>query len=105
MVAVVSERKKEIALKKAIGASQKNIIMEFLGENIVLGVFGGLFGSLAGFLFAQIISVNVFTRSISFQVGLIPLTILLSTIITVFASLIPIKNTITIEPAIVLKGE
>ena len=37
MMAVVTERRKEIGLKKALGASNKNIVIEFFGEGCVLG--------------------------------------------------------------------
>lgn len=42
MMAVVTERRKEIGLKKALGASNKGVIMDFLGEGMVLGIAGGL---------------------------------------------------------------
>jgi putative ABC transport system permease protein len=105
MMAVVAERRREIGLKKAIGASNRNIIMEFLGENIFLGGLGGAFGILFGFLFAQAVSMNVFSRGITFQPLLIPVTLLASVAITVLACLLPVRNAADIDPAIVLRGE
>ena len=60
MTAVVTERRKEIGLRKAIGASDSSIIKEFMGEGILLGGLGGVVGSVIGFAFAQTVSVNVF---------------------------------------------
>ncbi|HWQ41250.1 MAG TPA: FtsX-like permease family protein [Desulfosporosinus sp.] len=105
MMAVVTERRKEIGLKKALGAANKSIIMEFLGEGLFLGGSGGVLGVILGFLFAQVVSQNVFSRSISFQPLLIPITLVVSICITGLACLIPVRRATDIEPAIVLRGE
>ncbi|MCW5951490.1 MAG: ABC transporter permease [Propionibacteriaceae bacterium] len=48
MNAVVSERATELALKKALGASSRELVGEFIGEGVILGLFGGLLGALTG---------------------------------------------------------
>ena len=53
MMAMVAERKREIGLKKALGAENGLIIGEFLGEGVLLGFIGGVLGVLLGFEFAQ----------------------------------------------------
>ena len=105
MMAVVTERRKEIGLKKALGASNENIVREFLGEGCLLGAFGGLFGSGLGYLFAQSVSVQVFGRGIYFSVSIAILSIVLSIIVTGAASLIPVRIATAVDPAIVLRGE
>ena len=105
MMAVVAERRKEIGLKKALGAANRSIVLEFLGEGLCLGGLGGLLGVLLGFLFAQAVSMNVFSRSISFQPLLIPVTLIVSICITGLACLIPVRGATDVEPAIVLRGE
>ena len=105
MTAVVAERRKEIGLRKALGASDSGIISEFMGEGIVLGAVGGLFGAILGFVFAQAVSVNVFNSSITLMPLLIPVTIIVSVIVTAIACLIPIRSAIEVDPALVLKGE
>ena len=105
MTAVVAERRKEIGLRKALGASNRSIVKEFLGEALVLGAAGGLIGALLGFGFAQIVSMNVFNSPISFVVWLLPLTILASMAVTGAACLIPIRSATQVDPALVLKGE
>jgi len=105
MTAVVTERRKEIGLRKALGASNSSIIGEFMGEQLVLAAIGGLLGSLLGFAFAQFISVNVFSSSISFRFYLLPLTIVVSMAVTCLACILPIRSATDIEPALVLKGE
>jgi putative ABC transport system permease protein len=105
MMAVVAERRKEIGLRKALGAANKNIVMEFLGEGAFLGGIGGLAGAFFGFVFAWQVSMNVFSRSITFQPLLIPITIILSVIVTGLACLIPVRSAADVDPAIVLRGE
>ena len=105
MTAVVAERRKEIGLRKALGASNGSIISEFMGEGVVLGAFGGLLGSFLGFLFAQAVSRNVFNSSITLMPWLIPVTIIASVLVTGIACLIPIRSATQVDPALVLKGE
>lgn len=105
MMAVVTERRREIGLKKALGAENRGIVGEFLGEAVLIGAVGGLAGSLLGFGFAQLVSVNVFNRGISLQVPLIPLTVLVCVVVTALASLIPVWRAVDVEPATVLRGE
>ena len=105
MTAVVAERRKEIGLRKALGASDQSIIGEFMGEGLLLGFAGGFLGTFLGFLFAQGVSVSVFNSSISFRPLLLPVTIIVSVIVTGAACLIPIRSATDVDPALVLKGE
>ncbi len=105
MMAVVAERRKEVGLKKALGASNQNIVSEFLGEGLFLGGLGGAIGVVLGFLFAQSVSMNVFMRPISFQPLLIPVTVVVSVIVTGLACLIPVRGATSVDPVIVLRGE
>jgi len=105
MMTVVMERRREIGLKKAIGAENKSIAMEFLAEGLLLGLVGGVVGAVLGLAFAQLISTSVFDRSISIELYLIPVTVAVSVAVTVLACLIPVRRAIDVEPALVLRGE
>lgn len=105
MTAVVTERRKEIGLRKALGASDRGIITEFMGEGLMLGAVGGILGSGLGFAFAQFVSVHVFSGSISFQAWLLPLTVLVSVLVTGLACILPVRSATEVDPALVLKGE
>lgn len=105
MMAMVAERYREIALKKALGAENKLVMGELLGEGVLLGLIGSCMGVFLGFEFAQRVSLSVFGRAINFQWGLIPITIVVFVVITVLASILPVRKVIDIHPAIVLRGE
>lgn len=65
----VSERTREIGIRKAVGASSMNILMQFLIEAMILSIGGGLLGLILGYLIAFLISiVTPFAPFISWQI-------------------------------------
>lgn len=105
MMAVVTERRNEIGLRKALGAEDKSIVTEFLGEGVVLGLVGGVAGAALGYGLAQVISLNVFHRTVALHWSVIFGTIILSIIVSTLASAIPVRRAVEVDPALVLRGE
>ncbi|MDR3338042.1 MAG: ABC transporter permease [Treponema sp.] len=105
MMAAVAERRREIGLKKALGASNTSLALEFLGEGALIGFLGGILGAGFGFVFAEAASQNVFSRALVFNPLLIPLTVIVSVLITGIACLFPVRSAAEVDPAIVLRGE
>jgi putative ABC transport system permease protein len=56
MLMVVSERTREIGLRKALGARRTDIMTQMLTESVVLSIFGGIIGTLTGVIIAQVVS-------------------------------------------------
>jgi len=105
MAAIITERRKEIGLRKALGAYDSDIIKQFMCEGLQLGFIGGIIGAILGYFFANYVSMSVFSSPITFRPLLIPITVVASVLVTGIACMIPIKSAITVDPAIVLKGE
>ena len=105
MTAVITERRQEIGLRKALGAQDSGIVGQFLSEGLLLGGIGGIIGSVLGYIFAQYVSMHVFSSAITFRPLLIPVTILASVLVTGLACLFPIRSAVNVDPALVLKGE
>ena len=57
MLVSVAERTHEIGIRKAVGASSRNILMQFLFEALILSVLGGFFGLVLGYVVAFLISI------------------------------------------------
>lgn len=56
MLVGVAERTREIGLRKAVGASDRNILEQFLVESLLIGLAGGLIGYVAGYIVAFAVS-------------------------------------------------
>ncbi len=55
MLAAVSERKREIGIRRAVGATKRDIALQFLTESVLLTSGGGIVGVLAGFICVDVI--------------------------------------------------
>ncbi len=102
---IVSQRRSEIGLRKALGASSQAIGAEFYVESAVYGLIGGLFGTAIGYLLARVLCVTVFERAIGFNWLLGFASLMLSMLIAIAASIPPVRRATRIDPAIVLREE
>jgi len=60
MLVAVTERTREVGLRKALGARRVEIVWQFLVESATLSVFGGIIGMLIGFAIAAAVSIFSF---------------------------------------------
>ena len=104
MTTTVMERRSEVGLLKAIGAENSRIATLFWSESTVIGMIGGTLGYGLGVLFAQAIGQTVFGTTITPEWIVIPLALIVAVFISIFGSLLPIRQAMRFEPATVLHG-
>ncbi len=56
LIMVVIERAKEIAILKTIGVKNRSVVRIFITEGLIIGIFGTIFGEIAGFLLCKMLS-------------------------------------------------
>ncbi len=105
MTVIVSERRQEIGLRKALGASTRDIAREFYTEAIGYGLVGGIVGTAVGYGLAQTVSMGVFDRSVGFDPWLALGSVLVAVLVAVVAAYSPVWRASRIEPAVVLKED
>ncbi len=99
------ERRREIALMKALGATRREIVRQFAVESVAIGLIGGLSGWLLGLGMAQVIGREVFHSLIALRWD-VPFAVLgLSLLVAGLASLGPVRLALGVEPALALKGD
>lgn len=104
VTASVMERRSELGLKKALGASNLAISMSVLTEIMIIGILGGTAGYFAGLGLTQIIGQTVFGSAIPPAPMVIPIVIIIIFLITLLGSLPSVKYLMKLNPTEVLHG-
>ena len=72
MLVNVSERTREIGIRKALGANNRHILFQFLTESMIISLSGGFFGYLIGYAFSFGVSIFLpFSPIISWQIAVL----------------------------------
>jgi putative ABC transport system permease protein len=104
MLVSVTERTKEVGLRKALGARKSNIVWQFIVESITLSLIGGIIGILIGFTIAAIISI---VSPLPYVIA--PWSIAAGLIVTFFIGLIfgtyPASKAANLDPVVALHYE
>jgi putative ABC transport system permease protein len=104
MLVSVTERTREIGIRKALGATQFNILFQFLVEALVLCLVGGMLGVLVGALGAMLIS-----RIAHWNTLIAPAAILLafvfSAAVGLFFGIWPARRAANLDPIVALRYE
>jgi putative ABC transport system permease protein len=101
----VLERRSEVGLMKALGATNTLVAGVFLAEQVSLAVLGAGAGFLIGAGLARVLGRQVFGVSSSLQPVLFPVVLAIAIVVAVGGSLIPLRRASRFNPALVLRGE
>ena len=104
MLVSVTERTKEIGLKKAIGARKKTILGQFLTEASVLTSIGGIIGVITGIGLSKVVG-KVTGSPTAISVPSIVIAVLFSTVIGVVFGLLPSVKAANLNPIDALRSE
>ncbi|HEX5482833.1 MAG TPA: FtsX-like permease family protein [Terriglobia bacterium] len=104
MTAIVLERRKDIAVMKALGASDRLVMELFLSEGAGLGLVGGLAGFFLGALAARWLALRLFDVALAPSWWVFPIVCAATVALALAATLFPVRIVRRIQPAVVLKG-
>ncbi len=105
MTTAIVERRQEIGLMRALGATRGVIAALFFSEITLLALGGGLLGYLLGSLLARQIGQQVFGSNIAFNPTILPATLLLAVAVSLAGSAPSVWHAMKMEPATVLREE
>lgn len=105
MLVSVAERTHEIGIRKAIGAREKHIIIQFLSESILISFIGSLFGMFLGVGLSQGVGRFVLGYSVPFSVWPVVVSVGVAVIVGLASGVVPARKAAKLNPIDSLRYE
>ena len=104
MLVTVTERTREIGVRKAVGAKRQTILIQFLNESVFLSLIGGLLGIILGFGLAFIVT-SAFNMPFAVPLWSVFTGIIVTTVVGLFAGIYPAAKASKLDPIEALRYE
>src|SRR5438552_1939885 len=110
MLVSVTERIREIGVRKALGARRRDILRQFLVESVILSLFGGLLGLVGAAVFSWGLATvlgNIMSTTFTAPVRLwaVLLALFVSTVVGLVAGIYPAGRAAALDPVVALRNE
>jgi putative ABC transport system permease protein len=105
MATALMERRHEIGLMKAIGASRASVAALFAAEAAILALFGASLGFGLGAALARQIGNSVFGSTMSASLALFPFVLAIALVVVTAGSALAIRRAASFSPTVALRGE
>ncbi len=104
MLVSVTERTREIGVRKALGARQRDVLLQFLIESGTMALIGGLIGVMAGVIFAKLITLIIgFPTNV--ELWSVLLGLFMATATGIFFGVYPASKAAKLDPVVALRAE
>jgi len=104
MLVSVTERTREIGIRKALGAKRDDVLLQFLIESVILALIGGALGVLSGISFAEIITAIIGMPS-SIKLWAVAAGLFVAATVGVFFGVYPARKAAKLDPIVALRFE
>jgi len=104
MLVSVTERTREIGVRKAVGAKTKDIRIQFLSESVIICLIGGAIGILMGYLFCVILGISL-NVSVPISFTTVMIAFIFSSAVGIFFGLYPANKAAKMNPIEALRYE
>jgi putative ABC transport system permease protein len=104
MLVSVTERTREIGIRKALGARRRDIMVQFLVESATMSLCGGMIGVIGGITVAKIITLLVSFPS-EVQIWSVLVGLLVATSVGIFFGVYPARKAAQLDPIAALRSE
>jgi putative ABC transport system permease protein len=104
MLVSVTERTREIGVRKALGARRQDILLQFLIESATMSLLGGVIGVIAGITVAKILTLIIAFPSVV-QIWPILASLFVATAVGLFFGVYPAHKAAQLDPIVALRAE